>query len=862
LFRKSKVEDELDDELRFHLENLTGEHIAQGISPEDARFTALRELGGVEQHKEECRDVRGLRWLEDLIQDLRYGIRILRRNPGFTAVAVITIALGIGANAAIFSFVDAALLKQLPYREPDRLVRVYDSGGSPVFCSRRELASWRTEATAFSDLVMQEFGSSTNLSGPTLEYPQPLLASRVSANYFEFLGIHTALGRGFLPEDSTPGGNAVVVLSNRIWRGSLGADPEIFGKAIYLNGKKHLVIGVLPSGIFDRMLTDVWRPLPSAPETTSFGYLMGRLKPGATTAQAAAQMTRLFALQHPKKKEAASVVALGAAVVPRDTRTILLLLFGAVAFILLIACGNLANLLLGRAAARHREIAIRLSLGAGRFRLVRQFLSESLLLSIAGGSLGTMLAVWLVRILSANAPAKFMPAEAEVAVDVRVLLFAFGLSLATGVMFGLAPALQHSSTRRVQGIDAHRANLSLTSGRKTHRVQRAVLLSEVALSLMLVAGAALMVNSLLRMYTVDLGFDAAGLLTGRISLSEKVFPTPADKRIGLDELTARLRVLPGVRSVALGHAAPFSEALFDAPLFIDGQQRMCAGAMIWMVTPEYFDTLGMRLQRGRWLSAIDGQGAPGALVVDRAFARSCFGDVEPIGQTITSPVLGDPQWRIVGVVDSVVWGMHGSMPNRGVFVPLAQLPPKTFSNSIKAVSFVARVDGDPLTLVPAIQSIAASLDKSQPVRNLDTMQGTIDKRELQEPRFRTMILAAFGGLALVLAVVGIYGVFHYWVLRRTQEIGIRLALGAQGRDVITMILGQGLRLVLPGIVVGLAGAAALAALLRSMLFEVKPYDPSTLVIAVLLEFGAAMLACYIPARRAGRIDPMEALRLE
>lgn len=518
--------------------------------------------------------------------------------------------------------------------------------------------------------------------------------------------------------------------------------------------------------------------------------------------------------------------------------------------------------MLARSAARQREIAIRLSLGAGRWRLVRQFLAESGLLAVAGGACGIILATWLVRILNANVPAGFLPAEASAKVDQRVFLFAFVLSSITGVLFGLAPALQSRLSGPARRIPEMFQRVSPTPGREGHRIQKIVLMSEVVLSLVLVGGAALMVNSLIRMLTNDLGFNASGLLTGRLSFNEKRFPTAPQKRAGMEELVSRLRGIPGVKSVGLANAAPFSEGLFDAPLIVDNSQKTRTGAMIYMVDPEYFDTMGMRLSRGRWLSVNDIGSAPGAIVVDRVFARRNFGDAEPLGQIVTSPVLGDVQWHVVGVADPVILTMKDMRNRGGVYVPLAQIPAKSLTNMLRAVSFMIRVDGDPLKLAPAIRSVAASLDKSEPVRDLVPMKEAIDTKEFQQPRFRTIVLAAFGALALLLAAVGIYGVFHYWVLRRTQEIGIRLALGAQGKDVVFLILRQGLRLVMPALLVGLAGTAALARLLRSMLFEVKPYDPATFVIAILFVVGAATFACYLPARRASRIDPMEALRLE
>jgi putative ABC transport system permease protein len=856
-FRRGQFDRDLEDEMQFHLEMKSERNREAGIPVEEARHAARRQFGNATLLREQSRDAWAWRSAEDFLKDAKFALRTLSKNRSFAAVAVLTLALGIGITTAVFSFVDAALLKPLPFREPERLVELFNGRTQhEIFCSIRDLLEWRRVNQAFVDLAAEDmFPFTPGLAGGKLDYAEPVQAARVTANYFDVLGIQPVIGRSFLPDENEPGRDLAVILSNRLWRTMLGSAPNIAGRTVYVNGEPYVVAGVLPAGAFDRMETQIWVPMSFTPRLLTgivWLRLVGRLKPGVT----ASEMSGLLGPKSVERgqKTTLLVLPLSEASVRKETRLALLLLAGAVGLVLLIACSNVAGLLLARAAARQGEIAIRLSLGAGRFRLVRLFLTESVVLFTAGGTLGTLLAIWVVRILKAAAPANFMPAGVEVAVDLRVLAFSFTVSLATSLVFGLAPALRFSGPRAARKLNENRA----IGG---HRIRSVMLVGQVALAFVLAIGAALTLNSLVRLASVDPGFHAGHLLTGQISINAKLYPGAPEMRNYIDQFMARLGGLPAVRSVAMANTTPFSVGLFDAPLYIDGGREK-VGSMMWMVTPEYFDTMGIRLLRGRTISAFDRQGTPGAAVVDLTFARRYFGDADPLGRRFTSPILGVVEWTVVGVVAPVHFFMLGPEPWVGLYVPLAQLPPEGLAKWVRVVSFVARVEGDPSKLTPAVRSIAASLDKRMPVREIGTLEEAIDTGSIREPRFRTMLLTAFGGLALLLAAVGVYGVFHYSVVQRTREIGLRTALGAQASHIVGMILRQGMALVLLGVLIGLAGALALTRLLASMLFEVKPRDPATFVVVTLLVIVAAGFACYLPARRAARVDPMTALRHE
>ena len=807
------------------------------------------------------------------MQDVRYCARTLLKSPGFTAVAVLTLALGIGANSAIFSFVDAVLLRPLPYRDAQRIVLVWEKppGGTRNPNSALNFLDWKSQNTVFEPLAATTGGSVT-LSG--VSEPTLIRAGRVSAGYFDIFQITPAIGRTFAPDEDQPGKDHVVVLSHRLWVSTFAGEPSIVGRSILLDGEPFTVIGVMPEGsAFDRGFSQMWRPLAFTPgeRTRNFHWLqaLGRLKPGVTIEQARAQMDAIgarIASDYPDSNKGWGVTVdrYADVLVGEQLKSSLYVLLGAVAMLLLIGCANLANLTLARGSAREREVAVRAALGAGRWRLVRQFLTENVLLSTAGGALGLLLGYGLMSGLKLIVPPFTLPRDANVTMDVRVLAFTFILSVATGIIFGLAPALQATKPDLSGAMKEGGRGSSADPGRR--RLRGALVVAEVALSFMLLVGAGLLVRSFFRMMQVQTGFDATNVLTAGLPIAATQFPDSDRLNEYLRQIVVRVEALPGVREAAITNTLPMQGWGNGMPFQIAGRpvvdraNRSAVGFK--QVGASYFHTIGMRLVKGRGFTARDVKGAPPVTVINQTMAERNFKGEEPIGQRILvqeiipgQPALGpEIPWEVVGVIADEKTGSLDGDARAGMYVTIEQSP-TTF------VSLVVRASLEPTSLQPALGRAVREVNKDQPLSDVLTMEQIKDQSAASN-RMRTMLLGVFAVFALALAAIGIYGVISYTVVQRTHEMGIRAALGADTGALLRLILVSGIRLAAIGLTIGLVLSLLVSRLLAVLLFGITPRDPLTMTIAAAVLAAVALLACYVPARRAARLDPLEALRCE
>jgi predicted permease len=874
LFRKAQVDGELDAELRAYVELLTEEKIKAGMDAAAARRAVLLEVGGVEQVKEQVREVRVGAMIETIWQDIRYSVRLLAKNPSFTIIAVLTIALGIGANTAIFSVVNAVLLRPLPFKDPDQLVRLSERSqqGPGMSIAYPNFKDWRSENTVFAGLAATRFDN-FNLTGA--DEAERLQGRNVSWNFFDVLGVQPALGRSFRPEEDSAGGNRVCVISYGLWQRRFGADPQLVGRQVTLNGESYTVVGVLPQGYRYGTPTDVFTPvgLKEADELFSVRdnhpglTAIARLRPGVSLAQAEAEMKGIaarLAAAYPKENAGHSVALTAMReYFIGDIRQSLLVLLGAVGFVLLIACANVANLMLARAAARTREIAIRMALGAGRWRLIRQLLTESIMLAIMGGACGLLLALWGVDVLR-RASLDIIPTTADVSLDRTVLGFTLVVSLVTGVLFGLAPAFQ--SSRQEPGEALKEGGRTGTTGVTRNRVRALLVVGEVALSLMLLVGSGLLIRSFMRLREVDTGFDPHNLLT--MQLTYRAEHDDGQKGVNFfDEVLAKIKTLPGVEAVAVANGAPFL-AEFDTSFQIEGRPPATPDqrtyAVIYSTSPDYLRALGIRLVRGRFFDARDTEHAPLVAVIDEEFARLYFPGADPVGQYLAAnPEQGTPHVEIVGVVAHVKqFGLDAQEPIPAqLYQPRAQIPAHFRARSNASVSLLVRTSSDPAALAPLVRRAVREIDSTQPVYAVNTMAQILSD-SLATQRLAMLLLSIFAAGALVIAAVGIYGVMSYAVVQRTHELGIRLALGAQPRDVLRLVIRQGMLLALAGIAVGLVGALLLTRVLTTLLYGVRATDPATFTAVSLLLLMVALTACFIPAHRATRVDPLIALRYE
>lgn len=812
--------------------------------------------------------------MHHLLSDIRYGCRTLLKSPGFTLVAVATLALALGANTAIFSFVNAVLLEPPAYAEPDRIVRVLEAppGGGRNGISTLNFLDWQRENTVF-DFMAAQTGGSVTLTG--IEEPVQLPGMRVSAHYFDIFGVGAAQGRTFAADEDQAGKDKVAVLSHVLWQTQFGGDPGLVGRSILLDGEPHTVIGILPKGSpFDRGFARIWRPLVFKPDnmTRNFHWFgaMARLKQGVTLEQARAQMDTIgkrIAAEYPdsNKDWGVGLDPLAEIMVGKQLRTSLYVLLAAVGMVLLIACANLANLSLMRVVGREREIAVRTALGAGRWALARQFLTESLLISLAGGLLGLGLGWLAMTGLKLIVPRFALPSEADVALDGRVLLFSFGLAAVTGLVVGLFPALQATRASLTQSLK--QGGVGGTAGAHA-RVRSTLVVTEIALAFVLLTGAGLLIRSLGKLGAVDPGFDDTNVLTFRFPTSDQRYPEPAALGAYLRQVRARLEALPGVTGVALTSALPMQGWGYGMPFQLADQEtvdranrRAC---FFKMVSPSYHRTLGMRLLKGRLLAETDLRGSPPVTVINETMARKHFGGKDPIGKRILVQeiVPGKTQlgeeipWEVVGIVaDEAVGGLDSNRDNNpGMYVSNEQSP--VYFNAV-----VLRAANDPALLREAIKKTVREISPDQVMPDMKDL-AVIRDESLGNNRFRVLLLGSFAGVSLLLSAIGIYGVISYSVTQRTREIGIRTALGAGRGDVLRLILRHAMGLAVLGLLLGVAGSFGLTRLLQNLLFGIGDRDPVTLVTVFILLGLVALVACLLPARRATRVDPVIALRSE
>jgi predicted permease len=815
--------------------------------------------------------------MNTLFQDVRYGIRMLGKSPGFTAIAVLTLALGIGANTAIFSVVNGVLLNPLRYEEPDRLIALYlrVPNYDRASISYPNFLDWVHENRSFSALAAYRPDDFT-LTGRG--EPERVAAEMVSASVFPLLRVQPVLGRTLLPEDDQIGARPVVLISGGLWKRRFGSSKDVLGQSLTLNDVAYTIVGVIPADFryagINFQQSDVYTPLGQWNNPTfrdrraGLGtFAVGRLKPGVTFEQAKADMDALgrhMAEQYPEvdKNTGITLVPLKQAVVG-DIRPTLLVLMAAVGFVLLIACVNVANLSLARSTGRTHEFAIRLALGAGQGRMVRQLLTESLLLALAGGGLGLLLASWGLQGALKALP-RALPRAEEVHLDGRVLLFTLAASVLAGILFGLAPALKTSRADLQETLKEGGRGLS---GAR-HRAQRAFVVAEMALALVLLAGAGLMIRSLAKLWSVDPGFDSHNVLTFLMSFPSTL-DSPKVVRATWRQLHDSLSAVPGVQAASLWAGAMPMATESDLPFWLEGQPKPSSQAemkitLFYLVQPDYVNAMGIPLERGRFLSPHDDENSPIVVVIDESFARIYFGGQDPIGKHINFGIINVPA-EIVGVVGHVKqFGLdEGSDPGLAAqcYLPIAQLPDQFIPLAARRVGVVARTAGSPLAQLGSIRHALGQVNSLSVMYETKAMDGIVAD-SLAVRRFSMVLLGTFAALALVMSCVGIYGVIAYLASQRTHEIGVRMALGAQKSDVLKMVAGQGLKLTLIGVALGIAGALALTRFLASLLYGVKPTDPLTFVAVAIILAGVALLACYIPARRATKVDPMVALRYE
>jgi putative ABC transport system permease protein len=873
LFGDRRADREFDDEIEMHLRLLAERYVRQGMTESEAARAARRKFGNVTLLKEDHREMRGIRFIEALVQDLKYGLRMLRKNPGFTFVAALTLALGIGANTAIFSVIEAVLLRPLPYHNSERLCMLWKS--VPVrniewdWTSYPTIRDWQEQSRSFEGMAVILRPEASEVTLQSDAGPEKIQGSKVSGNFFEMLGVKPLLGRAF-SDDEARSGDDVVVLSYGFWQRRFGGDGAIIGRTLHLDNRSATVVGVMPPTFqFPDKNAQLWLLLSGDHRWTRFQEIrladafsvLARLKQGVSIEEARAEMNAIagrLAQQYP-----ATDANLGIRVTPlfdqiagAQLRRALWVLGGAVLCVLLIACSNIASLLVARGAARRKELAVRAALGAGRWRLLRQLATENILLSLLGGLVGVLFANWALRALLALVP-EDLPRADGVAINGTALAFAFALCLLTGVVFGLLPAAQ--MTRGNLHATLNESGRSASAGAGVRRARGLLVAAQFTLAIVLLTGAGLMIRSFLLLDAVKPGFDITHLLTMTVRLPDEWYTSEARMRAFFEEAIQKIEQLPGVHGAAVGGAVSdsFRERVPNVSIVIEGRpatqdpERHDRNR----VSNGYFRLMGISLRQGRLFSAEDHSGSPGVAVISETMARRFWPSESPLGKRFKEVLPGaDSEWlTVIGVVGDVVTNRDGTVY-------------PTFYNTINQITgwdwrLVVRTETPPLELAAAVRRAVRSIDSTVPDFEITTVEQSLAK--LDRPRkFQTQLIGAFAVTALLLSALGLYGLMSYLVAQRTKEIGIRVALGAQRRDVLKLVIGQGMVVALTGVSLGLAAALSATQLMKSLLFGVSATDPTTFALITLLLVGVALIASFIPARRATKVDPLQALRHE
>jgi len=882
MYRRRKDED-LAEEIQSHLAHEQDVNAARGLPPQEARRQARLRFGNPRATRERVFRYRSFPFIEDVWRDLRFALRSLARTPGFTAIALLVIAVGIGVNTAVFSVIDAVLLKPLTYPDPQALVQLENTsshGPYPV-ASIPNYNIWQQQSGIFQQVAAYDLGGAgMNLTGG--DHPEQLLASHVTGGYFALFGAAVVAGRTFTAAEDSPNGGRVAVLSYGLWKRHFGGDPKIVGSTIQLDGQPWLVIGVIGRNFVTDMPADVWVPFQfdlTSHEMVHGFFVTARLKPGITAAAANAQLS--LAAEQFRRTYGSNAMETGGSfrVVPLqefmigDTRFPLMVLLGAVGFVLLIACANVANLLLARASIRKRELATRAALGAGRGQIIRQLLTESLALSLVGGLLGSLMGFAGLRLLLSMGPSaipRIGESGSAVVLDLRILLFTVGVSMLTGIVFGLVPAISASLPNLATSLNENSSRSGL--GFRHGKIRSILVITEMALALVLVIGAALLIRTFLKLQDVNPGFTTHNVLTATMSISGSRFQTTAPVAQIVRDGRERLMAIPGVLDAGASNGLPLDSGfgmIFNILGRARGETPFTGGAGFYSISWSYFSTFEIPLLRGRAFTEQDDGAAPGVVIINQAMARQYWPKGDPlkdriqIGAGVAGPAFAEPPRQVVGVVGDTRDDGVDRDPDPRMFIPIAQMPDaETALNSRGApLYWIVRSRVSPYSLRASIEAALREASGGLPIAHVRTM-AEVEVRNTARQRFNMLLLTIFGAAGLMMAAIGVYGVMSYSVQQRTQELGVRMALGAQASNLRNMVIGQGMILAGAGVALGIGAAFWLTRLLASFLFGVKAWDPVAFIVTPLLLSAVALLAVWIPAKRATRVDPMTALRLE